>query len=94
VVSSLNLVHEGKMMEVKSSFALHCKVDIDKVVSPRQQANQPGNEEYETLDALQMGMTVCNDTSENQTCSKENKNCCTSNYFPVLPYFWVAVPGL
>ena len=83
------LVHEGKMMEVKSSFALHCKVDIDKVVSPRQQANQPGNEEYETLrfqdfksekssikttdffenhlDALQMGMTVCNDTSENQT---------------------------
>ena len=43
------LVHEGKMMEVKSSFALHRKVDIDKVVSPRQQANEPGNEEYETL---------------------------------------------
>lgn len=88
------LVHEGKMMEVKSSFALHRKVDIDKVVSPRQQANEPGNEEYETLDALQVWMTVCNDTSENQTCSKENKNCCASNYFPVLPYFWVAVPGL
>ena len=85
------------MMEVKSSFALHRKVDIDKVVSPRQQANEPGNEEYETLkfqdlksekpyknttdifntnnylenenhlDALQVWMTVCNDTSENQT---------------------------
>ena len=42
-------VHEGKMMEVKSSFALHCQVDIDKVVSPRQQANQPGYEENKTL---------------------------------------------
>jgi len=82
------------MMEVKSSLALHCKVDIDKVVSPRQQANQSGYEENETLDSLQVGVAVCNDTGENQACSQENKNCCTSDHFPVLPNFWVAVPGL
>jgi len=87
------LVHERQVVEVISSFALHCQIDIDKVVSSRQEAYKPSNEENEALDALQVWVAVCNNTSKNQTCSKEDKNCCTSDHFPILPDLWVPIPG-
>ena len=43
------LVHERQVVEVISSFALHCQIDIDKVVSSRQEAYKPSNEENEAL---------------------------------------------
>ena len=37
------------MVEIEAPFPLDSQVDIDQVVSPRQEADQTGDEEYEPL---------------------------------------------